>query len=46
MFSEHQDTEHKIPEGPRDVWLTRLLGAFDWVEGPRSTRPVGKLGKL
>jgi aryl-alcohol dehydrogenase-like predicted oxidoreductase len=31
----------EVPQGPQDVWLTNLMGTFDWVEGPK---PI-KLGK-
>ncbi|KAF2674583.1 Aldo/keto reductase [Microthyrium microscopicum] len=26
-------------EGPGDVWLTKALGTFDWVEQPKALRP-------
>ena len=29
------DGPQRAPEGPGDVWLTKLLGNFDWVEGPK-----------
>lgn len=42
QFGEDQDTEHVIPDGPKDVWLTQVLGKFDWVEGPKAVKPVEK----
>ncbi|KAF4635828.1 hypothetical protein G7Y89_g2269 [Cudoniella acicularis] len=27
---------HEVPHGPQDVWLTKVLGTFDWVEGPKA----------
>ncbi|KAL5324869.1 hypothetical protein ACEPPN_005988 [Leptodophora sp. 'Broadleaf-Isolate-01'] len=26
-------------EGPQDVWLTNLMGTFDWVQGPKAIKP-------
>jgi aryl-alcohol dehydrogenase-like predicted oxidoreductase len=31
----------KQVQGPGDVWLTKLGGTFDWVEGPKAIRPPG-----
>jgi aryl-alcohol dehydrogenase-like predicted oxidoreductase len=25
----------RVPEGPGDVWLTQVIGTFDWVEQPK-----------
>ncbi|OMP81809.1 Norsolorinic acid reductase [Diplodia seriata] len=30
----------KAAQGPADVWLTRSLGNFDWVEAPKALRPA------
>lgn len=30
----------KSPEGPRGVWLTRLIGNFDWVEDAKPIKPA------
>jgi hypothetical protein len=27
-------------EGPGDVWLTKLLGNFDWVEAEKPIKPA------
>lgn len=32
------DGPQSSAHGPEDVWLTRLLGNFDWVEGKK---PIG-----
>ncbi|TGO13417.1 hypothetical protein BTUL_0070g00470 [Botrytis tulipae] len=37
QFGEDQNTEHEIPDGSKDVWLTQVLGTFDWVE---SSKPI------
>lgn len=36
MFSH---STPKMADGPGDVWLTRGLGTFDWVEGSRPIKP-------
>lgn len=30
-----EDDHPDVPEGPGDVWLTNILGTFDWVEQPK-----------
>lgn len=32
------DGQQYVPEGPGDVWLTGLMGNFDWVEGAKPIR--------
>jgi aryl-alcohol dehydrogenase-like predicted oxidoreductase len=32
-FGDEWDTP-KVPQGPQDVWLTNIMGTFDWVQGP------------
>ncbi|KAF5877856.1 putative norsolorinic acid reductase protein [Botrytis fragariae] len=39
QFGEDQDTEHEIPDGAKDVWLTQILGTFDWVESSKPITP-------
>ena len=29
----------KMADGPGDVWLTKVLGTFDWVEPPKPIKP-------
>ncbi|KAB2576571.1 putative norsolorinic acid reductase protein [Lasiodiplodia theobromae] len=38
MFQE--GAKPKAAQGPADVWLTRSLGNFDWVETPTALRPA------
>jgi aryl-alcohol dehydrogenase-like predicted oxidoreductase len=33
LFGDEWDTP-KVPQGPQDVWLTNIMGTFDWVQGP------------
>ncbi|KAH8647710.1 NADP-dependent oxidoreductase domain-containing protein [Xylariales sp. PMI_506] len=28
-----------VPQGPQDVWLTNVIGTFDYVEGPKPIKP-------
>jgi hypothetical protein len=37
LFSD-ENTTPVVPEGPQSVWLTNLLGTFDWVQGPKPIR--------
>ncbi|KAE9363604.1 Aldo/keto reductase [Stipitochalara longipes BDJ] len=30
----------RASEGPHDVWLTNMLGNFDWVEGEKAIKPA------
>jgi hypothetical protein len=41
LFGDEDDTP-KVPEGPQDVWLTNILGTFDWVNGPEPIRVFEK----
>lgn len=41
LFGDQGD-EQEVPHGPQDVWLTNVLGAFDWVESPKPIRPFKK----
>lgn len=41
LFGEEGDTP-EAPEGPQSVWLTNLLGTFDWVMGSKPIRPFKK----
>ena len=34
LFGDEGDTP-KVPKGPEDVWLTNILGTFDWVQGAK-----------
>lgn len=29
-----------VPQGPQDVWLTNVIGTFDYVEGPKPIKPT------
>lgn len=29
-----------VPQGPQDVWLTKIAGTFDWVQNPTPIRPL------
>lgn len=37
--------EPKVPSGPQDVWLTNVLGVFDYVEAPKAIQLVEHLLK-
>ncbi|MBN6743422.1 hypothetical protein JKG47_23800, partial [Acidithiobacillus sp. MC6.1] len=37
-----EDDEQKVPQGPQDVWLTNIMGTFDFVEGPKPVRSFKK----
>ena len=41
LFGAEDDTQEG-PQGPQDVWLTNILGTFDWVEGPKPIRASRK----
>ncbi|CZR60122.1 probable aflatoxin B1 aldehyde reductase member 2 [Phialocephala subalpina] len=41
LFGDEGD-EQEVPHGPQDVWLTNVLGTFDWVDGPKPIRPSKK----
>ena len=30
---DDEDSKPEVPKGPQDVWLTGVLGTFDWVVG-------------
>ncbi len=37
-----EDDQSETPTGPQDVWLTKILGTFDWVSGPKAIKPFRK----
>lgn len=37
-----EDDKQEGPQGPQDVWLTNILGTFDFVEGPKPIKPFKK----
>ncbi|KUJ11631.1 Aldo/keto reductase [Mollisia scopiformis] len=41
LFGEEDDTS-ETPEGPQSVWLTSILGTFDWAIGGKPIRPFKK----
>jgi len=41
LFGDEGDTP-EIPHGPGDVWLTNVMGTFDWVEEPKPIKPLQK----
>lgn len=36
------DDTPRVPQGPKDIWLTSALGTFDWVEEPKPIKAVQK----
>ncbi len=34
------DSTPRMAKGPGDVWLTKQLGNFDWVEAPKPIKPI------
>lgn len=39
---DDEDETPKVPQGPQDVWLTNILGTFDWVEGSKPIKAFAK----
>jgi aryl-alcohol dehydrogenase-like predicted oxidoreductase len=37
-----EDDEQKVPQGPQDVWLTNIMGTFNFVGGPQPIRASKK----
>ena len=35
----NDELQPDVPHGPQDVWLTKLMGNFDWVESPKPLTP-------
>lgn len=38
LFGDELD-KPKVAEGPQDVWLTKIMGTFDWVQGQDPIKP-------
>jgi aryl-alcohol dehydrogenase-like predicted oxidoreductase len=38
LFGDESD-KPELPEGPEDVWLTKLMGTFDWVQDKTPIKP-------
>ena len=36
------DDTPELPHGPKDVWLTNIMGTFDWVEEPKPIKALQK----
>jgi aryl-alcohol dehydrogenase-like predicted oxidoreductase len=41
LFGGEEGTQ-KGPQGPQDVWLTNILGTFDWVQGAKPIKAFKK----
>ena len=41
LFGDEDDTP-QVPHGPGDVWLTNVIGTFDWVEQAKPIKPFSK----
>jgi aryl-alcohol dehydrogenase-like predicted oxidoreductase len=41
LFGDEGDRQ-EVPRGPGDVWLTNIMGTFDWVDGPKPIKSAQK----
>ena len=39
LFGDERDPP-VVPQGPQDVWLTNIMGTFDWVQGVKPIKVV------
>jgi len=39
LFGDEGDLQD-VPHGPSDIWLTNIMGTFDWAEAPKPIKPA------